>query len=141
MSFEITSDHSAGHWAAHMLGCGYYEGGSRAIGLKRDGEFIASIIYECWNSKSVVCHIATAGRMTASYIAAIFDYAFNVCGVHKIICPVPSDNDKCLHLVESMGFTEEARLRDVTPNGDTILFTMTRDACRFIKERYGKKLS
>lgn len=141
MSFDITNDHSAGYWAAHVLGCGYFEGGSRSLGLKRNGQYVAAVIYECWNGKSVVCHIAADGRMTPAYIAAIFDYPFNVCCVSKIICPVSSDNSQCLKFVRSLGFTEEARLKDVTPDGDSVLFTMTREACRFIKERYGKKLT
>lgn len=40
MCFEITSDHSAGHWTAEKLEGGYYEARSRSIGLKKTASLL-----------------------------------------------------------------------------------------------------
>ena len=97
MSFEITSDHAVGHWTAQQLDGGYFEERSRAIGLAKDGEIIAGVIYENWNGQSIFCHIAIEGRITASYLAAIFDYPFNVCNVKKNHCPCRRNKCKKHH--------------------------------------------
>ena len=139
MSFEITSDHAVGHWTAKQLDGGYFEERSRAIGLAKDGEIIAGVIYENWNGQSIFCHIAIEGRITASYLAAIFDYPFNVCEIEKIIVPVDSANKKSVALVEKMGFAEEARVKDGMADGDLILFTLAKKDCKYLGERYGEK--
>lgn len=135
----ITSDHSAGHWVARRTFGGYFEEKSRSLGLKKDGEFVAGVIYENFNRRSIMCHIAITGRMTPFFLFAIFDYPFNVCNVEKIIVPVTSNNLESLKLVKKMGFAEEARLKDADPRGDIILLTMLKKDCRFLGERYGKK--
>ena len=84
MCFEITSDHSAGHWTAEKIEGGYHEARSRSIGLKKNGEFVAGVIYENWNRRSITCHIAISGRLTPRYLAVIFDYPFVVCDVKKL---------------------------------------------------------
>jgi RimJ/RimL family protein N-acetyltransferase len=71
----------------------------------------------------------------------MFDYPFNVCGVDKIIAPVGSKNAKAIRLVRKMGFTEEARLKDADTDGDIVFLTMTREACRYLGHRYGKKIT
>jgi RimJ/RimL family protein N-acetyltransferase len=135
----ITSDHSAGHWVARRIFGGYFEERSRSLGLKRDGKYVAGVIYENFNHRSFTCHIAITGRMTTAFLYAIFDYPFNICEVEKIIVPVVSENTESLKLVKNMGFTEEARIKDAHPLGDIVLLTMRKEDCRFLGERYGKK--
>jgi RimJ/RimL family protein N-acetyltransferase len=107
--------------------------------LKKNGEFVAGVIYENWNRRSITCHIAISGRLTPRYLAVIFDYPFNVCDVKKIIVPVDATNSKSVTLVEKMGFTEEARIKDGMANGDMILYTLAKEDCKYLGERYGKK--
>jgi L-amino acid N-acyltransferase YncA len=110
----------------------YFAEGSQAIGLERDGQIIAGVIYENWNKASIVCHIAIEGRMTKGYLKAIFDYPFKFCKVKKIIVPVSSTHAKSLKLVTKMGFVEEARVKDAVPDGDIIFLTLARENCRFL---------
>ena len=133
----IVSNESVGHWVAEKLGCGYFAARSNAIGLMKDNKLIAGVIYENWNRRSIMCHIAVEGRLTRLYVGAIFNYAFNVCNVEKIIVPVESHNLKSIKLIENMGFTEEGRIKDSQPNGDIILYTMAKGDCRFLGDRYG----
>ena len=140
MCFEIISDHSAGHWTAEKIEGGYFEARSRSIGLKRNGEFVAGVIYENWNRQSITCHIAIFGRLTPRYLAVIFDYPFVVCDVKKIIVPVDATNLKSVILVENMGFKKEACIKDGMANGDLILYTLAKENCKYLKERYGKRI-
>ena len=139
MSFEITSDHAAGHWTAIKVDGGYFQERSRSIGLKKDGEFIAGVIYENWHGRSITCHIAVTGRMTPAYLFAIFDYPFNVCKVGKIIVPISSANITSIRFVEKMGFQEEARIKDAMADGDMVILTMPKERCKYLENRYGKK--
>ena len=140
MCFEIVTGHLAGHWTAEKIKGSYFEAKSQAIGLKQNGEFVAGVIYENWNRQSIVCHIAISGRLTPKYLAVIFDYPFNVCKVKKIIVPVDATNLKSISLVEKMGFTEEARIKDGMADGDMILYTLAKDDCKYLGERYGKRV-
>ena len=139
MCFELITDHSAGHWTAQCIDGKYFEAMSQSIGLKKNGEFVAGVIYENWNRRSITCHIAISGRLTPRYLAVIFDYPFNVCDVKKIIVPVDATNSKSVTLVEKMGFTEEARIKDGMADGDMILYTLAKEDCKYLGERYGKK--
>jgi hypothetical protein len=138
MGWHLVTGPEAGLWVATQIdGC--YVPGTTAIGLKRDDQFSAGVLYEQWNGRSLVAHIAVKGRMTPAFLAAIFDYPFNVCGAHKIICPIPSDNFASITLARKMGFRQEGRIKDAAPNGDIRIFTLARLHCRFLEDRYGKK--
>ena len=141
MSFELITNHSAGHWTAEQTKGKYFEANSQSIGLKQNGEFVAGVIYENWNRRTITCHIAISGRLTPRYLAVIFDYPFNVCDVKKIIVPVDSTNSKSVNLVEKMGFTEEARIKDGMADGDMILYTLAKNDCKYLGERYEKRTS
>ena len=130
-----------GQWVAKRIRGGYFEGRSEAIGLERNGKLVAGVIYENWNHKSIWCHIAVDGRLTPAYLAAIFDYPFNICQVEKIIVPVGSDNEESLQLVKKMGFVEEARIKDGRPDGDIVFLTLAYENCRYIGNRYASRLS
>ena len=98
-------------------------------------------MFENWNGKSVMAHMAVdGGRLTPAYVAAIFDYAYNVCNVNKVILPVGSQNLKSQRLVENMGFMEEGRILDAAPDGDIVIYTMSKPDCRFLGEKYNGKI-
>lgn len=112
---------------------------STAIGLLKDGQLVAGVWYEDYNKVSIMCHIAITGQMTPKYLNVIFDYPFVQLGVDKIVVPVLSDNEVSTKFVKNLGFEEKARLSDVSPDGDMVFFVMSKDKCRFIGERYGKR--
>lgn len=141
MGWHITTGDKVGEWVCDQTGGGYHHARSNAIGLEKDGEMVAGVVYENWNGRSIVCHIAVQGRMTPAYLAAIYDYPFNVCGVDKIIAPVSSGNGKAMKLVGKMGFTEEARIHNADTAGDIVFLTMARESCRFLEGRYGQKIT
>ena len=139
MGWNITSGDHVNAWVAEKIN-GVFHPGSVGIGLMRDGVMRAGVMFENWNGKSVMAHMAVdGGRLTPAYVAAIFDYAYNVCGVEKVILPVGSQNLKSQRLVENMGFMEEGRILDAAPDGDIVIYTMSKPDCRFLGEKYGKK--
>ena len=130
--YLIQSGPEIGHWTAARLDSAFWEDRHRAIGLVRAGQIVAGVIYENWNKASIMAHMVVEGRLNKAFISAIFDYAYRVCGVEKVICPVVETNTKSMGLLRHMGFAEEARLRDCSPQGDIVLFTLRRQDCRFL---------
>ena len=140
MGWDIVSSADVGHWVAKRAG-GYFDERSKAIGLKRHDEIIAGVIYDNYNHSSIWCHFAIEGQLTPFYLAAIFDYPYNICQVEKIIVPVGSDNEQSAKVVTNMGFTEEGRIKEGRPDGDIVFYTLRRDDCRFLGQRYSKRIN
>ena len=141
MGGRIKSGDEVGHWVSDKLRTVYSPENSAAIGLVKDDKIVAGVIYENWNRRSVVTHIAIEGRLTRSFLYAIFHYPFVTCGVNKIISAVNDTNTKSVLMVTNMGFIAEGRLKDCSPDGDIILYTMQKSDCRFLGKRYGQEHS
>lgn len=139
MTWEIINGDHVGKWVAERIR-GTFHSGSVSIGLERHGVIVAGVIYEQWNGRSVVAHMAASGRLTSAFVAAIFDYAYNVCSVQKVILPVASQNLKSGRFVRKLGFREEARIKDASPEGDIILYTLEKQDCRYLAARYREKI-
>lgn len=141
MGWHIEQGEKIGYWVAGYLDRAYAADRSNALGLVRNGEIVAGVIYEQWTGRSLVAHIAVIGRMNREFVRAIFDYAFNVCDVEKAIVTIASNNAKSIKLVENMGFTEETRIKDAIPGGDMLIYSLTKPLCRFLGSRYEQKHS
>lgn len=140
MSYSVIADHRIGYWVAAAASSGRYDPIiSQAIGLIKNGEPIAGVIFTDFNGRSMVVHQAINGNITKEFLHKVSDYAFNQCKVEKLIGPIDSSNQKAIKLVTNMGFKEESRIKDAHPKGDIILFTLVKSDCRFLGERYGKK--
>ncbi len=105
MGWRIVSGPHVGAWVTAQTEGAFDPNRSVAIGLERDGKLVAGTVYENWNGRSVVCHIAWE-RVTPTYMAAVYDYAYNVAGVDKIIGPISSNHTRALALVSKMGFLD-----------------------------------
>lgn len=129
-----------GPWIAKELDMVWTSENSSTIGWIENGEIVNGVWYEDFNGKSVTCHIVLKKPLNRTFLAIIFDYPFIQLGVSKIIGPVKSNNQKSINLVTKFGFKEEARLLEAFPDADLIFFVINREDCRFLGERYGKKL-
>ena len=139
MGWHIVNSKEVAQWIADRT-TGFYSDRSVALGLKKDDQIVGGVSYENWNGRSIFVNIALEDRMTPAFLAAIFDYPFNVCQVEKLIVSVSSGNKKSINLVKKMGFKEEARIKDVDPDGDFVFFTLPKDECRFLSNKYGRKI-
>jgi len=129
-----------GPWIAEELQMVWTPENSSTIGWIIENELVAGVWYEDFNGKSVTCHIVIKKPINRQFLAIIFDYPFIQLGVDKIIGPVKSNNQKAIDFDKKLGFKEEARLLDAFPDADLIFFVMNKEECRFLGERYGKKL-
>lgn len=102
--------------------------------LDENNELLAGTVYDHYNSSVVSAHILVRGMPSREWWVAIFDYPFNVLGVNKIIGQVSSTNSMAQKLDEHFGFVEEARISGYYPDGDLIVYTMTRDQCKFLND-------
>lgn len=129
-----------GQWVAKRVNGVFTPENSSCIGLlNKDGNIVAGVWYESYTKTSIMTHIAIEGKMSKEFLSIIFDYPFVQLGVNKLIGPTNSNNDAALRFNDKLGFVEEARIKDAFPDGDMILLTMTKDKCRFLGEKYGKK--
>lgn len=126
-----------GPWIVERCGGGkWHPGRGVTIGLWEDGVGpIAGQIYEAHNGASIIGHLAGEGRkwMNREFLWFCFHYPFEQLGVQKVIGPIYSSNLEARKLVEHMGFSLEATLKDAAPKGDLLLYTITKDACRWLK--------
>jgi RimJ/RimL family protein N-acetyltransferase len=132
MGWNIVSCPEVGEWVAERVGGRYNASDSQAIGLVRQDKIIAGVIFERYNGASMWVHIAAEGRLTPNFVKAVCTYAFIDCDCEKVIGTVTSGNVKAIKFDKNLGFTEEARIRDAAPDGDIIIYTLSKSNCRFI---------
>ena len=111
-----------------------------AIGLERDGELVAGVVYENYTGPNIYLNVAAVpGRrwLTRTFLNAVFHYPFVRLGVQRITGMVEACNSDALRLNKHLGFEREAVLRGVMPTGDLIIVVMWKERCRFIGERHG----
>ncbi len=106
-----------------------------ALGLERDGELIAGVIYEGFNGHNIWMHCAIPGRMTRDFLHQCFHYPFIELGCKRVSGYVEASNAKARRFDEHLGFKPEARLRGAASDGgDVILYAMTRKGCRYVAQ-------
>jgi hypothetical protein len=131
---------TVGTWVARRVNGVFTPENSSCIGLlDKEENIIAGVWYEMYTKTSIMTHIAIDGKMSKEFLAVIFDYPFVQLGVNKLIGPTSSSNEDAIRFNHKLGFVEEARIKDAYPDGDMVLLTMTKDKCRFLGERYGKR--
>ena len=125
-----------GPWVCERAGGTWLPGRGTAIGLQRDGELVAGVLYEDYNGANVVMHVASDGTgawLTKAYLRTCFDYPFRQLGCRRVTGIVPSSNEKALAFDQHLGFEVEATLSDAHSDGDLIVLRMKREDCRWIR--------
>ena len=134
-------DERVGHWAAERMGGTFDKRSGNAIGLERDGQLIAGVIFDTWNVHSIAMHVAAVGPnwLNRAYMRACFSYAFDQLKVHKVLGWVDSRNLKARRFDEHLGFVVEGVIKDAGRHGDILIYSMTRQQCRTLEARYGQQ--
>ncbi len=110
--------------------------GMRGIGLERDGELIAGVLYEGWNGVNTWMHVATTPgkKWTAAYLRYCFYYPFVELGCKRVSGYVEASNAAARRFDEHLGFRPEAILKGAAADGgDVILYVMWREECRYVQ--------
>jgi RimJ/RimL family protein N-acetyltransferase len=114
------------------------------IGLERDGELIAGVLFEQHNGPNVMMHVASDGSrhwMTPAYMAACFKYPFLYLNVNRVTGLVRADNKDAQRFDEALGFNPEGVLREAAADGtDLILYGMLKRECRYLDGKYHEAL-
>ena len=107
----------------------------KAIGLERNGELVAGVIYEGFNGRNVWMHVAITGQFTREYLRYVFHYPFIELGCDRVSGYVEASNTAARRFDEHLGFVPEARLKGAAADGgDVILYVMKKKGCRYVAQ-------
>jgi RimJ/RimL family protein N-acetyltransferase len=123
-----------GHAIAHAAGGHFNEACDRVIARVRDGKLLGGVVFDHYNEASICIHTASFAPLWVNrdLLWATFHYPFVQLGVKKLFGQVNESNAASIKFVSSVGFTVEARIKDVFPDGDLLLFSMYREDCRWL---------
>ena len=111
--------------------------GMKGLGLERDGELVAGVVYEGYNRYNVWMHVAAIpGRrwLNREFLRYCFQYPFDELGCRRVSGYVEASNEAARRFDEHLGFKQEAVLRGAAADGgDVILYVMRREGCRFLE--------
>lgn len=95
--------------------------------------------YFNYDGLSVEGAIAAADKRrwaNRGFIEKAFDYPFNQLGVKRFVVRVEETNREAFELDKRLGFVEEGRLREASPDGnDIIILGMLRRECRWLDQK------
>ena len=110
------------------------------IGLEKDGEIVAGVVYQGHNGPNVLMHFALGGSrhlITPAFVSAVFMYPFQVLQCHRVTGLVRADNVSAQLLDEHLGFVREGVMREgAGDREDFIMYGMLERECRFLRGRY-----
>jgi RimJ/RimL family protein N-acetyltransferase len=107
------------------------------LGLERDGELVAVVVYNFYTGNDIAMHIASDGSrrwLCKSFLHAGFHYPFVKLGVRRVTGYVPANNEIALKFDTHLGFRYEGTLRDALPDCDVHILGMLRRECRWLGE-------
>lgn len=93
------------------------------------------VIYNGYTGASISLHAAgfDSRWATVDMLWVTFHYPFVQLGCKKMFAQVPASNSRALEFDRKLGFKEEARLKDVFPDGDLVVLSMRREDCRWLR--------
>jgi len=128
-------------WVRKLLHIHCNVSGGQSIGWESNGEITAGAIFYNWNKVNINMHIAIAGPISPTFIAAIMDYPFNQLGCRRITGMVAENNAKSRRFSEHLGATVEGVLQDAIEDGNLLVYGLLRkDAGTWLTAYYSRKL-
>lgn len=143
MTTQVVFDNvRIGLWVCERVGGVFAKQIAQCIGLERDGELVAGVIYEGYNGRSIRMHVASDGSrqwLTRQFLAICFDYPFRQLKVQKVLGLVDSMNENALSFDKALGFKTECEIEDAGKTGSLVILSMSRDDCKWLNlgARYG----
>ena len=133
----IVVSHDIGHWVAERTGGIYTPQNSHAIGRMDGSQIIGGVSFSEYSGRSIAMHCAGEGHwLSRELLFKAFWYPFSQLKVNKVIGLVDSTNTQAIKLDEHLGFVLEAVIKDAAPVGDWLIYSMTREQCRFLGAKY-----
>lgn len=111
--------------------------GMKGLGLEREGELVAGVLYEGYNGHNVWMHVAAEPSkrwLNREYLRYCFYYPFVEMGVKRLTGYVEASNHEARRFDEHLGFKQEAIMSGAASDGgDVILYVMRREHCRYLE--------
>lgn len=141
MSTELIygQEHRLLPWALERIGLSDFKRDAYTIGLERDGEVVAVVVYDGFTDTDCNMHIASDGSgqwLNKALLVAAFAYPFTQLGLRRVTGLVPAHNAEALRFDEHLGFKREGYHPHALPDGDIISLGMIREDCRFIPKEH-----
>lgn len=122
-------------WAQTRIGATFRRD-AYTIGLERDGQIAAVVVFDGFGETDCAMHIASDGTrawMNKSLLLSAFAYPFEQLGLLRVTGMVPADNEAALAFDENLGFVREGYHPQAGPGGkDLISLGLLRKNCRFV---------
>lgn len=129
----IIQGDEVGLWVSERLKGTWFPQGSIAFGQTKDGKINAGVIFDRYNHASISSSIAVEAPLTREFVKFILNYAFNTANVNCIVNVVSTANAKSLRLTEHFGFKRVAVIPNAMPDGDMVIYTITKEQCKFMR--------
>lgn len=126
-------------WAAERIGLPSFRRDAYSIGLERDGDLCAVVVFDTFSQCDVHMHIASDGSgrwMNKELLIRSFAFPFVQLGLRRITGMVPSKNARAIAFDENLGFEREGLCRDALPDDDIVVMGLLRKNCRFIAKEH-----
>ena len=110
--------------------------GTQALGLEKNGELVAGVLYEGYNGHNVWMHVAAKPGLqwlNRRFLRAAFAYPFVQLQCDRVSGYVEAHNKPARKFDEHLGFIKEAELKGAASDGgDVILYVMRREGCKYV---------
>ena len=109
-----------------------------ALGLVKDGDLKAGVIYNNLDGTNLCMHVGAVDGcrwMTPAFLFAAFDYPFNELRMRRVTAPIKSRNKKSIEFVRNLGFTHDGTLKHYYADDDLHLYGLLKEDCRFLEMR------
>lgn len=126
-------------WAQERIGVAFRRD-AYTLGLERDGELVAVVVYDSFSLVDCAMHIASDGSgawMNKSLLVSAFAYPFIQLGLLRVTGLVPATNEAALKFDEHLGFVREGYHPKAAPDGgDLVSMGLLKENCRFVPKEH-----
>ena len=126
----IVQGDPVGEWVCSRTKEQWFSQGAVAIGQQEEGILTAGVIFDRYNKACITSTLAADKRLSRKFVRAILSYAFDVAKVNCVVNVVSSANHKSIKLTEHFGFKRVAEIPHAMPDGDMVIFSLSRDDCK-----------
>lgn len=122
-------------WACEKMGIGQFARDAFSMGLERDGELVAVVVFDRFTDCDCHMHVASDGSnawLNKELLLAAFAYPFTQLGFRRVTALIPASNAAALKFNRHLGFTQEGYHRHAMPDDDIIALGLLRADCKFI---------
>lgn len=122
-------------WALERIGIESFRRDAYSLGLEREGELVAVVVYDGFSRCDCNMHLASDGSgkwMNKAILAASFAYPFIQLRLNRVTGLVPAKNQEALKLNEHLGFEREGLCLKALPDDDMVVMGLLRENCRWV---------